>query len=467
MQATIRVASVVSSTPPARRRLIRNVQPIQSNSEEVLMKDSQASHAMKITVNNQVSRFLVLNAFLFGALILGHAAEPYSIGYSWTRQGEWTPRPATDEGTSIGNPDDDADGTPAWEYGFFYGGNGLQGNDPWYKKTWTKLVWSKDWGTQNDNSSWVRVSATGGGQDQAPAIWSDALLHITQLLHPWTPGIQWANPSGQSLSLHIDGSLTVDWQGPGGTTQPVAVEVVVAKKDVHGTYSTVFSSTVLKLHQDNTPESQTVQINRYVDVGPTDALVLSFRSVTSPDIWYIFLRDNLTFTVVGSDADSDGVGNELEQNVYGTNPGSPDTDGDGLMDGTEITSHGFQLVQVGTPISWADAVADANQRGGHLATFASQSEVDLARTQIGSTFSSTWAWLGASDTEIEGEWRWITGEPWAFTKWNPGEPSDSLHTENYLLMNQPVMVPSLGTISVWEAGRIDLLRGPLQSDAST
>jgi thrombospondin type 3 repeat protein len=41
---------------------------------------------------------------------------------------------------------------------------------------------------------------------------------------------------------------------------------------------------------------------------------------------------------VGGDSDGDGLPDDLERNVFGTDPNNPDTDGDGLSDGQEVKS---------------------------------------------------------------------------------------------------------------------------------
>ena len=33
-------------------------------------------------------------------------------------------------------------------------------------------------------------------------------------------------------------------------------------------------------------------------------------------------------------------------------------------------------------------------------------------------------WLGASDKETEGQWKWVTGELWSFTDWRSGSPNN-------------------------------------------
>ena len=45
---------------------------------------------------------------------------------------------------------------------------------------------------------------------------------------------------------------------------------------------------------------------------------------------------NLVISVEFNDADGDGIGNEAEVLVFGTDPNNSDTDGDGFDDGFEL-----------------------------------------------------------------------------------------------------------------------------------
>ena len=84
----------------------------------------------------------------------------------------------------------------------------------------------------------------------------------------------------------------------------------------------------------------------------------------------------------------------------------------------------FQLEQIGAN-TWAAAKADAEAKGGHLATITSASKMSEIVRDVGD-FTTT-AWFGLSDHVTEGTFKWVTGEPLEYTNWFGAEPS---HTGN-------------------------------------
>lgn len=88
---------------------------------------------------------------------------------------------------------------------------------------------------------------------------------------------------------------------------------------------------------------------------------------------------------------------------------------------------------VTTNLSWTDANAEAQGTlfqgvPGHLATLTSQGEIDWVLANL----DVQRPWIGLSQnlnspnySEPAGGYEWVTGEPFAFDSWSPGEPSNN------------------------------------------
>ncbi|MBI2947476.1 MAG: immunoglobulin domain-containing protein, partial [Verrucomicrobia bacterium] len=90
--------------------------------------------------------------------------------------------------------------------------------------------------------------------------------------------------------------------------------------------------------------------------------------------------------------------------------------------------------------TWAQARTNAAAQGGYLATITSDAEwVEITRQVTVSDLFAARAWLGATDEQSEGTWKWITGEPFSYSRWNGGEPNNlrtsSSDGEDYLHIN--------------------------------
>ena len=101
--------------------------------------------------------------------------------------------------------------------------------------------------------------------------------------------------------------------------------------------------------------------------------------------------------------------------------------------GQTINKPGFYIVK--GSFNWSEANADALQRGGHLATITSQSEQNavaaLVNGQPGDHFL-----LGATDSLSEGEWKWITGEPFVYKNWEAGAPNNQNNEDELYILNR-------------------------------
>lgn len=113
-----------------------------------------------------------------------------------------------------------------------------------------------------------------------------------------------------------------------------------------------------------------------------------------------------------------------------------DSDGDGLTDAWEAGEGRYRLVEGN--FTWEEANVDAEKRGGHLATITSAQEWETLKRIVPETISMNEnKWLGATDANKEGDWRWITGEAWGFDYWHPGSPNSYRgYPENYLYISR-------------------------------
>jgi hypothetical protein len=66
---------------------------------------------------------------------------------------------------------------------------------------------------------------------------------------------------------------------------------------------------------------------------------------------------------------------------------------------------------------------------GHLVTISSAAENTFVRDLVALVTPDA-AWLGLTDQQIEGTFRWVTGEPLVFENWFPGEPNNFNNVED-------------------------------------
>jgi len=100
--------------------------------------------------------------------------------------------------------------------------------------------------------------------------------------------------------------------------------------------------------------------------------------------------------------------------------------------------HAYQAVAAGELIPWTLADATATAAGGYLATITSSEEDDFVYDMIGAGSSYLFLsamgnyygpWLGGYQRPGAAEpgdgWCWVTDEPFEYTAWNVGEPSNT------------------------------------------
>ncbi len=103
----------------------------------------------------------------------------------------------------------------------------------------------------------------------------------------------------------------------------------------------------------------------------------------------------------------------------------------------ELQAHASRYELVAGDVSWQAANEAAFEKGGHLATITTQEEMDQL-SAMAEAAGLKYIWIGGytsvKDSRAFGHW--ITGEPFSYTAWYPGEPSRNDHdgTEEFYLM---------------------------------
>jgi hypothetical protein len=108
----------------------------------------------------------------------------------------------------------------------------------------------------------------------------------------------------------------------------------------------------------------------------------------------------------------------------------------------QYATNGHYYQFVSTALTWGQAKAAAetmtfNGMQGYLATITNQGEQNFLYNNV----STALAWIGATDVETEGTFKWVTGPEAGqlvsatYSNWNPGEPNNCCGGENYVHAN--------------------------------
>lgn len=99
---------------------------------------------------------------------------------------------------------------------------------------------------------------------------------------------------------------------------------------------------------------------------------------------------------------------------------------------TDWNGHRYERIDQG--MTWKEAKAFCEARGGYLATITSAQEQQVVQDLVAGGTKNQY-WLGGTDEEQEGDWRWITGEPWDY--WYTTVTFNNYNgTEHYLQMER-------------------------------
>ena len=105
---------------------------------------------------------------------------------------------------------------------------------------------------------------------------------------------------------------------------------------------------------------------------------------------------------------------------------------------------GFSLQIVEGSYSWNEAKADAEVRGGRLAVLNTQEKISAANTFVNSQGVWPELWIGITDREQEGHWKWLNGESLFEENWSHfvgaggPEPNNKDGNEHYAVINSSI-----------------------------
>ncbi len=94
------------------------------------------------------------------------------------------------------------------------------------------------------------------------------------------------------------------------------------------------------------------------------------------------------------------------------------------------SGHSYAVTPYALP--WHAAKAYAERVGAHLATVTSEAENEFLVIQFGEGIEY---WIGLNDEKEEGKWVWVTGEPFEYANWAPGEPDNYRQKQHFVVIN--------------------------------
>lgn len=162
------------------------------------------------------------------------------------------------------------------------------------------------------------------------------------------------------------------------------------------------------------------------DFSPEIRSHLLPKPVLYPDSLSINFNQNnpqqaITFTLENTGA------YPLYYNLSGTDDLAPENQIIDIADFTPMGIHqGHTYYLSDNPMTWYEAKALCESKGGHLVTISDSAENTFIYNN-----TTDKAWLGFTDEEEEDVWQWITGEEVTFTNWLPGEPNNNGNDEDF------------------------------------
>lgn len=88
----------------------------------------------------------------------------------------------------------------------------------------------------------------------------------------------------------------------------------------------------------------------------------------------------------------------------------------------EFDGHTYKFIPIKK--SWNKAKNDAEKLGGYLVCINSEKEQNFILEIITINGNVQPTWIGLSDEEVEGEWKWVNGEKVEYKNWQPNQPDN-------------------------------------------
>lgn len=109
------------------------------------------------------------------------------------------------------------------------------------------------------------------------------------------------------------------------------------------------------------------------------------------------------------------------------------------MDDAVKYNNGHYYKVFNDSMKWTEAKSYCEKMGGHLVTVTDEEEQRFVKKLVEENGKKYYFWLGATDSQKEGTWKWVTGEEWEYENWGEGQPNnakghDAVHGQDYLLM---------------------------------
>ena len=108
---------------------------------------------------------------------------------------------------------------------------------------------------------------------------------------------------------------------------------------------------------------------------------------------------------------------------------TPETTLEPEVDALVMTYNDHTYAVFNNADTWDAAEKYCEYVGGHLAVITSREENDAVWAFVSANNCET-VFMGLSDLETDGEWKWVNGEPFVFSNWYVNQP-DGLDTEYY------------------------------------